>query len=145
MIKILAVSPEVSFGFQTAFLFLRRVRYENLNHSFYHIQTFHCLAQQITIKGKLVDAETNLPLANANIFISTKLGVGTFSDLNGEFNLTADIKDSDTLSASFVGYETGKISIEQMLKIPECSNYRRNCILYFLLEVKSNSFSDNSS
>jgi len=46
-------------------------------------------AQQITIRGKIVDAETNLPLANANIVLSTKVGIGTFTNTKGEFILTA--------------------------------------------------------
>jgi iron complex outermembrane receptor protein len=98
---------------------------------------FFCLAQQVTIKGKLVDAETNSPLVNANIFISSKLGVGTFSDLQGEFILAADVKDSDTLSASFIGYETSKISIEQMLKIPGVLNTEGTAFYTFYLKKKA--------
>ena len=98
---------------------------------------FFTFAQQVTIKGKIVDAETNSPLVNANIFISSKLGVGTFSDLNGEFNLAADVKDSDTLSASFIGYETSKISIEQMLKIPGVLNTDGTAFYTFYLKKKA--------
>lgn len=98
---------------------------------------FFCLAQQINIKGKIVDAETNSPLVNANIFISSKLGVGTFSDLNGEFNLAADVKDSDTLSASFIGYETSKISMEQMLKMPGVLNTDGTAFYTFYLKKKA--------
>ena len=75
-------------------------------------------AQQITLQGKVVDAETDSPLANANIFISTKIGVGTFSDINGYFVLSADLQNRDTLTISFVGYEKGQVSIEQLLNIP---------------------------
>ena len=70
------------------------------------ILNFSTFAQQITIKGKIVDAETNHPLVNANILVSTNIGIGTNSDQNGEFVLTSDINNSDTLSISFVGYET---------------------------------------
>jgi len=47
---------------------------------------FSSFAQQhIRIQGKVVDAETNLPLLNANILIPGISGLGTFTDSMGEF------------------------------------------------------------
>ena len=48
---------------------------------------FFTFAQQVIIKGKVVDAETSLPLVNANILVSGKTGIGAFSDEQGEFIL----------------------------------------------------------
>ncbi len=71
------------------------------------------LAQQNTIKGKVVDAETLAPLPNANIFIEgTSLGIASRN--NGEFNLTGTIKKSDVLVASFMGYNTKRIKLSDV-------------------------------
>jgi len=60
-------------------------------------------SQQISINGNVKDAETGNPLVNANIFISGK-SIGTVSDANGLFKLSNDIKTTDTLIVSFIGY-----------------------------------------
>ncbi len=70
-------------------------------------------AQQITIKGKIVDAETNSPLQNANITVISKVNVGTYSDANGEFILSSIFK-TDTLSISFIGYKSAEIYIRDI-------------------------------
>jgi iron complex outermembrane receptor protein len=93
--------------------------------------------QQITIQGKVVDAETNSPLSNANIFISRISGIGTFSDINGEFILSAVLKDSDTLLISHLGYETGKVTLNQLLNIPSVQEAEGNVIYTFHLNKKA--------
>ena len=70
-------------------------------------------AQQITIKGKIVDAETNSPLQNANITVISKVNVGTYSDANGEFILSSIFK-TDTLRISFIGYKSAEIYIRDI-------------------------------
>lgn len=79
---------------------------------------FFSFAQQLVIKGKIVDAETNSPLVNANIFVPSKSGVGISSDTNGEFSLAAGLNEADTLVISCIGYETNKITINQLSDIP---------------------------
>ncbi|MBE0570141.1 MAG: TonB-dependent receptor [Ignavibacteriaceae bacterium] len=74
------------------------------------ILNFSAFTQQITIKGKIVDAETNLPLQNANITVISQFNVGTYSDANGEFILSSIFK-TDTLKISFIGYVSVDISI----------------------------------
>ena len=59
--------------------------------------------QDITLKGIITDSESNHPLVNANIFISKKK-LGTISDVNGHFRLSGEIKITDTLVISYIGY-----------------------------------------
>lgn len=61
------------------------------------------LSQEISISGNIKDAETGNPLVNANIFISGKT-IGTVSDAKGNFKLSNEIKTTDTLIISFIGY-----------------------------------------
>jgi iron complex outermembrane receptor protein len=77
------------------------------------ILNFSAFAQQITIKGKIVDDETNLPLQNANLTVISQVNVGTYSDVNGEFILSSIFK-TDTLKISFIGYESDDISIREI-------------------------------
>ncbi|MBK9099681.1 MAG: TonB-dependent receptor [bacterium] len=93
--------------------------------------------QQLTIQGKVVDAETNSPLSNVNIFISRIAGTGTFSDINGEFFLSAELKDTDTLLISHLGYETGKVTLNQLLSIPSVQEATVNVIYTFHLNKKA--------
>ena len=76
-------------------------------------------AQQLSINGKVVDSETNSPLENANITLSIKSARGTTSDENGNFILTTDTKDSDTLSISYIGYEKFSIPINSLINLSE--------------------------
>jgi iron complex outermembrane receptor protein len=103
----------------------------------FFILNFSNYAQHITIKGKIVDAETNHPLVNANILGSKIIGFGTNSDQNGEFVLTSDIKNSDTISISFVGYETRHISVEQLSNIPSVQTSDGNLLYTFRLNKKA--------
>lgn len=98
---------------------------------------FSSFAQQVSIRGKVVDAETNSPLSNANILISRTPGLGTFTDSSGEFILSAELKDSDTLVISFLGYETGKVSLNQLINIPSIQEAGGNVIYTFHLNRKA--------
>ena len=92
--------------------------------------------QQITFRGKVVDAETNLPLTNANITVFTRVGVGTTTDQNGDFELITDFKNTDTISVSYIGYRTENISIEQLLSILEIKSLQENLFYTFHLNKK---------
>ncbi len=76
---------------------------------------FPCLllAQQVSIKGKVYDAETSKPLPNANIVIKEK-NIGTISKLNGNFSLTGNIAPEDILTVSYVGYKTESIVLRKV-------------------------------
>ncbi|HEY4755736.1 MAG TPA: TonB-dependent receptor [Ignavibacteriaceae bacterium] len=61
-------------------------------------------AQVITIKGKILDSETEHPLEDANITIKGNDRIGTVSNSQGIFILTADFSPDDILEVSYIGY-----------------------------------------
>ena len=68
----------------------------------------------VVITSKIVDKETNEPLVFANVAIK-KLSTGTFTDENGYFTLTIPKSSiNDTLTISFIGYETLNLKISQI-------------------------------
>lgn len=64
------------------------------------------LAQRVTIKGKVTDEKHN-PIEIANIHV-TKQGVGTITDLKGNYTLDCQSSDSLVISYSMIGYQTRK-------------------------------------
>ncbi|HEY7751143.1 MAG TPA: TonB-dependent receptor plug domain-containing protein, partial [Ignavibacteriaceae bacterium] len=76
------------------------------------ILNFSSFAQEITLRGKVVDSETNLSVQNANVIVLNKPGVGTFTDKNGDFVLSSEVSANDTLVISNVGYESVTIMVE---------------------------------
>ena len=85
------------------------------------------LALQTSIKGLILDKETNEPIPFANIWIEIDgLKIGTTSDLDGHFTLipikiNSKINTPITLNISYVIYKTLKIEGIQ-LKIGEIYN-----------------------
>jgi hypothetical protein len=71
----------------------------------------------ITLKGKVLDAETNQPLNGASITIKGT-GQSVITDTSGNFKLTIEKKDSLVLVFSYIGYE------EQSRVIAELSDWR---------------------
>lgn len=70
--------------------------------------------QVLTLKGSIVDFETNEPIQNVNIQLSnTKLG--TTSDSDGIFILSGNINLNDTIIFSFLGYDKKKITATEFL------------------------------
>ena len=62
------------------------------------------LSGQSCISGKVVNAQTGKPIAEANIFSVEKSG--TISDKEGKFHLCKLPADSVSITASFLGFET---------------------------------------
>lgn len=62
-------------------------------------------AQVITIKGKIVDSETERPLENANITIKGNERFGTVSNSEGIFILSTDFSPDNILEVSYIGYK----------------------------------------
>jgi TonB-linked SusC/RagA family outer membrane protein len=67
-------------------------------------------AQNITVKGKVVDALTEAPIESANI-TSKKLKNGASSKADGSFEITAT--KGDKLSVSFIGFESQQVTADQ--------------------------------
>ncbi len=66
-------------------------------------------AQQFTIKGKIVDADSKTPLSFVNIRVA-ETTLGTSSNSNGEYELKV-IKSKVTIIASYIGYYSDSLSI----------------------------------
>ena len=62
-------------------------------------------AQNITIKGKVTDAATHLPLPGANLILKGNASIGTITDDKGIFKFTG-LKLNDVIKISYVGYST---------------------------------------
>ena len=72
------------------------------------IVPLHMLAQQYTVKGRVLEKETGEPLPGVTIMVkSTTRGVST--DVNGTFEIKAS--STDKLEISFIGMETQTISV----------------------------------
>lgn len=65
-------------------------------------------AQKVTFKGRVTDENRN-PIEIANIKVVGE-SVGTVADLNGNYQLTCESRDSLVLSFSMLGYQTRKRS-----------------------------------
>lgn len=80
------------------------------------VLTFLCLcifvqllvAQEFTLTGVIAASDDPLPITGANISIKGS-AVGTISDLDGQFQVSA--KKGDVLVISFIGYKTQEIQI----------------------------------
>lgn len=72
------------------------------------------IAQTQTITGTVYNAETQKPLANANVYASDTKGAVTSAD--GTFTLKIP-KDIETLTISFVGFETKEVEVEENLTV----------------------------
>jgi len=62
------------------------------------------LFSQITIKGKVVDKETNMPIDNVSVYISNSSS-GTRTDAAGNFILTTRATGQFELILSIMGYD----------------------------------------
>jgi iron complex outermembrane receptor protein len=109
MIKDLAVSKRL-FLFQEGNMKFLIILFFFLN--------FQIFAQPLTIAGWILDSERKSPLERANILLFADEKIGTSSDKNGEFSLTANVDPTDYLIISYVGYVTRKIFISELFNIP---------------------------
>jgi len=72
---------------------------------------------QVQIKGRVIDNQTSDPIAYVNIY-NKDLGIGTTTNLNGEFNLKfADSVSHVQLIFSHTSYEVYTIEIERTCKL----------------------------
>ena len=93
-------------------------------------------AQQISIQGIVKDSETNQPLINANVYISTYYVVGTSTNEKGIFKLKGIAEDNDTLYITYVGYQTQWITISELFKFPSVPTSDGGVIYSFNLDKK---------
>ena len=67
-------------------------------------------AQNSTIKGKVIDKITNEPMLGANVIIENT-SKGAITDNLGRFEIK-EVKSSEILLISYVGYKSQKISVD---------------------------------
>ena len=121
---------------------------------------FNCgtvFSQNITIKGKVLDAETNQPVEFANIGIVGSF-MGTASDFNGGFELSISEEFSSyTVRISAVGYQPKEVIvgdlvdeggvdvklIQQSYGIDQVEVMAESKRLYGILKTAANMISDN--
>src|SRR5574338_889699 len=71
----------------------------------FQLLTFPILPQTFTFQGVVKDVDTKENLQFANILIKGS-GNGTASSENGEFLLSGNFRDTDTLIVSYIGYKS---------------------------------------
>ncbi len=66
------------------------------------------IAQQLTIKGNVVDDDSNEPLPGATLFIKGS-SIGATTNLDGVFSIASKI--GDTLVVSYLGMKTKEVVV----------------------------------
>ena len=74
------------------------------------IFTMTLSAQSLEVSGKVIEKETNIPLAGSTIIIKDT-STGVSSDFDGNFKITA--KKGQVLIVSYVGFKTIEIEVQQ--------------------------------
>ena len=100
------------------------------------IFTFCVNAQSINIHGFVMDAETNLPLKDANVVLISEKFFGDVTDVNGEFRFVADVNPNDKLVISYVGFETVEYRISELNHILSVPDSDGGVVYYFYLNKK---------
>lgn len=75
--------------------------------------TIQSFSQVKSIKGIVIDSETNEPLQLANLLIKGT-AIGTAADHNGNFSLQYNPSDADYLIASYIGYKSLEIKLSEV-------------------------------
>ena len=74
------------------------------------------LLKSQSIRGQVLNSQNN-PLIGASIIVN-RIGIGTTTNEKGEYNLNYNIKisESDSITFSFVGYTSQKLTISELKK-----------------------------
>ncbi|HSA04645.1 MAG TPA: kelch repeat-containing protein [Tenuifilaceae bacterium] len=74
------------------------------------------LLKSQSIRGKVLNSQNN-PLIGASIIVN-RIGIGTTTNEKGEYNLNYNIKisESDSITFSFIGYISQKLTISELKK-----------------------------
>ena len=74
------------------------------------------VAQVTTVKGNVYSLEDDEPIAGASVRVKGRTGVGTSTDINGNFTLKVAPGDKQ-LEISFIGYEPRTVNISATMKV----------------------------
>jgi len=86
--------------------------------------------------GEVVDADTKAKLGDANVVLIAEESIGTTTDKNGMFQITADVKPSDILLISYVGFETRRITISDLVNTPSVPTSDGSAVYSFYMDQK---------
>ena len=78
-------------------------------------------AQELTIQGRIIDAETGESLPYASIYVGE--GRGTLTNIEGEYRLS--VSEQDFLTISYVGYEKRKFKASEVAKVVKLKPFKR--------------------
>jgi hypothetical protein len=95
-------------------------------------------SENLIIRGTVVDAETNTPLAYANVGVVGQ-SFGSLTDTTGYFTFQIDRKltSADSLLISLVGYQSLRMAVKDVIDNPE-KTFRLTREYGLLTEVKIN-------
>lgn len=79
-----------------------------------HSSVFSQFHTTITLSGRVLDADNNAPIANANVFLSQTM-LGDATDANGEFVIPNVPLGTHNLIVSCLGYETQRVQARFVL------------------------------
>ena len=77
--------------------------------------------QDITLKGKVLNGQTNEPLPFANIYLKDT-NIGTSTDIDGNFHLTLPYRNGQLL-ISFLGFKTEIIEVKKLNPLKKINVY----------------------
>ncbi|NWF88004.1 MAG: TonB-dependent receptor [Ignavibacteriaceae bacterium] len=101
---------------------------------------FSIVAQNIVIKGKVIDSKTSLPLYNANIILLGDTPTGTFSDPDGLFIISGITNIQNIIEVSYLGYEKKQLSVESFTDSTEIKIIRLNPLVLSTQSILVESF-----
>lgn len=80
-------------------------------------------AQDFTVTGKVID-NTGLEVIGANISIKGSAGVGTITNIDGQYTLKVNNPAKDVLVISYIGMRTQEVAVKGQ-KTNQCDFARR--------------------
>lgn len=91
----------------------------------------------ISVKGRVIDKETQEPLSFATIGLK-KNQQGTITNLDGEFDFSIPEKNkNDTLFIRYLGYETYQASVLEMVEAPNLIELEERVVVLEEVEVNN--------
>ena len=73
-------------------------------------------AQSLTVTGRVMDNE-NLEVIGGNVSLKGAAGVGTITDMNGNYTITVNDAKKDVLVFSYIGMKTIEVPVKGRSKI----------------------------
>ena len=73
-------------------------------------------AQKLTVTGRVMDNE-NLEVIGGNVSLKGAAGVGTITDMNGNYTITVNDAKKDVLVFSYIGMKTIEVPVRGRSKI----------------------------